>query len=597
MKPVIAFRFEILPEKGETPSGVLDAVRASMTDWLRGLFRGFGIHSFRPAFDGVAATPHEGHIFCAEDASAEGYRLVRVEWEMPGPQAKMQVWRFVGAAACDARTIHVELMIHTGWKTPSLRPIETDLTGTHPLSTVAGLRDAIVKDRRCRVEGEALSHRARLIRKNNVDAFDRDVLRNPDRVLPVVLLVLGTGLDLTLDSLHNLQALLFGMGDVSVLMDETAAQRLTKLLGPEVLPPDAVMRIFWPKLLVEGWPQSHPYLGMAQLRENLREREFPSIPMTALAPVGAARFDEGPLVKAARAAVSARSPVAKVVSGPTVPEPVIDPELPRRLAALEAEARQAKQAAQQSQKEAEAATRRVLPLLDELAELREQLVELRAKVAEAAQRPDELAVEVERAWDENRRLLEDRDAERLRREEIEEGFRSYIDATTLSGPDDVEQAPPEDGRRFASVADALRSAAGDFADVLEVWEDAERSAAESSFAATAKVYQALRAIAEVGRAYLAARDGGPAVGPIDKAFLKWVPFKYTAFESPTTLSLFGSERVFQHRGRRRQMQRHLTLGGGTTNNCLQVYFEFDGESRRVLVGHCGRHLPYSSQRT
>ena len=305
------------------------------------------------------------------------------------------------------------------------------------------------------------------------------------------------------------------------------------------------------------------------------------------------------MVKAARAAVAAaKIPVAKLVSAQPVSEPVTDPELPRRLAALEAEARQAKQAAQQSQKEAEAATRRVLPLLDELAELRVQLVELRGKVAEAAQRPpDELAVEVERAWDENRRLREDRDAERLRREEIEEGFRSYIDATTLSGPDDVEPATPEDGRRFASVADALRSAAGDFADVLEVWEDAERSAAESSFAATAKVYQALRAIAEVGRAYFAARDGGPPVGPIDKAFLKWVPFKYTAFESPTTLSLFGSERVFQHRGRRRQMQRHLTLGGGTTNNCLQVYFEFDGESRRVLVGHCGRHLPYSSQRT
>jgi hypothetical protein len=45
------------------------------------------------------------------------------------------------------------------------------------------------------------------------------------------------------------------------------------------------------------------------------------------------------------------------------------------------------------------------------------------------------------------------------------------------------------------------------------------------------------------------------------------------------------------------MQRHLTLGGGTTNNCLQIYFEFDDDSRCVLIGSCGRHLPYHHQRT
>jgi len=37
--------------------------------------------------------------------------------------------------------------------------------------------------------------------------------------------------------------------------------------------------------------------------------------------------------------------------------------------------------------------------------------------------------------------------------------------------------------------------------------------------------------------------------------------------------------------------------GGQTNNCLQIYFEFDHESERVLIGYCGRHLPYAGQRT
>ena len=45
------------------------------------------------------------------------------------------------------------------------------------------------------------------------------------------------------------------------------------------------------------------------------------------------------------------------------------------------------------------------------------------------------------------------------------------------------------------------------------------------------------------------------------------------------------------------MQRHLTLGGGSTNHCLQVYFEFDDGAARVAVGYCGRHLRYFSQRS
>ncbi len=101
----------------------------------------------------------------------------------------------------------------------------------------------------------------------------------------------------------------------------------------------------------------------------------------------------------------------------------------------------------------------------------------------------------------------------------------------------------------------------------------------------------------MGRAYFQAKDGGPPLGPVERAFACRVPFKYTGFESHTTLSMYGDERVFHHGEQSRQMQRHLTLGGGDTNNCLQIYFDFDDASQRVLIGYCGRHLPYHRQRT
>lgn len=44
------------------------------------------------------------------------------------------------------------------------------------------------------------------------------------------------------------------------------------------------------------------------------------------------------------------------------------------------------------------------------------------------------------------------------------------------------------------------------------------------------------------------------------------------------------------------MLRHLTLGGGDRQNCLQVYFEFDRDARKVLIGYCGVHLPHAKGR-
>ena len=111
------------------------------------------------------------------------------------------------------------------------------------------------------------------------------------------------------------------------------------------------------------------------------------------------------------------------------------------------------------------------------------------------------------------------------------------------------------------------------------------------------MFRALQALAEVGRDYFQAQQGGPPLGPLDRAIRRRVPYKYSPTESQSTLSQYGSERVFHHLDRSGQMVRHLTLGGGNRNNCLQLYFEFDDTNRRLLIGYCGRHLPFVRQRT
>ena len=416
------------------------------------------------------------------------------------------------------------------------------------------------------------------------------MLLNPKRVLPVVLMKLGGPVKIDLDSLHNLQGHLLGLAHVAALLDEPTVDRLAKVLGSKVFAKEAALRVYWPGLLQDDLPQSHPFQTWEQLQQNLKTGPLPQILMNLLSPVSAEQSGEAPrFFEAFQAIEHSRSAV-----------PRADPSVAERLAAAEAEAERARQAQQRLERESQAGQRRLEGLLDELADLRAQVAALRADRPEV--KSEDLTAELERAWDENARLRQDWEAARRQAVELETDFRNYLDSSALlwEAPDAPNAAAPlvaAGGRGPATVADALRSAAAEFADILTVWDDAERSAEQCSFGSPAKVFQALEAIAVVGRAYFKARHGGPPLGPMDRAFLSHVPFKYTCFESPTTLGIFGAERVFHRGGQSRQMQRHLTLGGGTTNNCLQLYFDFDNATQRVLIGYCGRHLPFARQRT
>jgi hypothetical protein len=60
-----------------------------------------------------------------------------------------------------------------------------------------------------------------------------------------------------------------------------------------------------------------------------------------------------------------------------------------------------------------------------------------------------------------------------------------------------------------------------------------------------------------------------------------------------TMAMYGHERVFQCHGKKREIQRHVTLGGG--NNCIQIYFDFEETNRKVIIAYCGRHLSHFRQ--
>ncbi len=265
---------------------------------------------------------------------------------------------------------------------------------------------------------------------------------------------------------------------------------------------------------------------------------------------------------------------------------------------------------QRLHRERDSSVQRVEDLEREALDLRKQLADLQEHVNSQRAAPhwseDELYVELDRAWNENRELGPGPCEIGLQIADLGTQLHnlkkmwSSLQATSSPAPDSAEppaeEAAPVE-RTFDSVAQALSAAETEWADILEVWSSAQESAGESGFLNPEKVYLALQAIGEVGRDYFSSQDGGEPLGPLDQAIRSRVPFKYSAFESRSTKGMYGAERVFRDGSRSQQMQRHLTLGGGQTTNCLQIYFALDDQRRKVTIGYCGRHLNYYRQRT
>jgi hypothetical protein len=574
MANVCAYQFVLRPRQGESSHHCLDAVRDEIADWIGDIYRAVGMEGVAIPFDGTCLSPHPTHELWSDQRDAATHRLATIEWLYPEGEDPSLCWQLACTLACDDKAVQAALLIQIVSRPFLLRPLYYVLRENNPLSFLPALANRLLRMWPAEVGGWPIATQPRLLRANAVDRFVRETLQDAARVLPVIVVNLDGPIQLRGNGLQEAQDRLLGLAQIAALANAAAARRLTKLL-PEDLPwEDCPARVYWP-CLPDDLPSTHPLFSVAEMEQQLQTSALDQVLLVKFLEYQAARFREGDLIRAARLAVERERAGWRQVAN-----------------RAESELNSLRGAARQAQEERD----RLRQECDSVRQI------VRSLQATRPQSFDELAAELERAWDDNRRLTGEIEVERQRLADLREELRIHQENWSLfassRGVEGGMAAPtPPSERAFATVVEALRAAAEDFADVLLVWADARYSAEESPFRTPSKVYRALQAIAEVGRAYFQARDGGAPLGPVERAFACRVPFKYTGFESQTTLHLYGSERVFHHEGESRQMQRHLTLGGGDTNNCLQIYFDFDDAARRVAIGYCGRHLPYHRQRT
>ena len=82
----------------------------------------------------------------------------------------------------------------------------------------------------------------------------------------------------------------------------------------------------------------------------------------------------------------------------------------------------------------------------------------------------------------------------------------------------------------------------------------------------------------------------------EKIFRKNGDFSVANRETKVTMDQYGDYRKFKHGNELIIMGAHIKIGTGTDDECARIHFKFDKQKGKILIGHCGLHLPTASNR-
>ena len=144
-------------------------------------------------------------------------------------------------------------------------------------------------------------------------------------------------------------------------------------------------------------------------------------------------------------------------------------------------------------------------------------------------------------------------------------------------------------RKVESLTGALRILDALYPDRVVVLPTAWRSAEESeSFRKPQKAWELMLRLVE--EYWEALQEGGDAV-----AKRVFSDATYAARESETVEASRAAKarRTFDYGGAELTMWKHLKIGvKDSVTDTFRLHFEFDDEKKRVIIGHCGKHLGF-----
>ncbi len=177
-----------------------------------------------------------------------------------------------------------------------------------------------------------------------------------------------------------------------------------------------------------------------------------------------------------------------------------------------------------------------------------------------------------------------------------QGFKETITAMSRGRAGDDAVHPPKFARAVVDAIEhdptpeeCLEILSNLFADRLVVLDSAWRSAEDSrSFRFGCKLFGLLNLLVND---YYEALGRGEADSSARKVFGE----RYSARESETIESSVGARnrRTFKYNGQFVEMMKHLKIGvKDSATETIRVHFEWMAVEKKIVIGHCGPHIPF-----
>jgi hypothetical protein len=130
----------------------------------------------------------------------------------------------------------------------------------------------------------------------------------------------------------------------------------------------------------------------------------------------------------------------------------------------------------------------------------------------------------------------------------------------------------------SNVSEALMVAGQKFV-ILNIWDNAHRTANDVNDSSPRRVYTILEILANVGDRYFQQKTNNGIIYLLNEEGVQ------CSGEYRGTMDKYGNERVFHHRGESKQMEMHIKVG-----RHLRIYFDIDMKNQKIIIGYCGKHL-------
>lgn len=409
----------------------------------------------------------------------------------------------------------------------STHPIAKPLTYTLKRPSVV---DLILQNFSCSIGKSPIPAKYRELDRTEIELFVENTLCSPDRWLPIVAISPEQGNRDYLVKPDDLQQTLLGHAQVIAFRDVAAGRTWTEALrNKELSCYLGAVRLYWPGFNLRSKPVEHPLYLADSIRWHTEQQQPLSQHLfRTLVAVSGFRFSNPPVARLVREAI-------------------------------------------ESEKHARF----------------EQMLEQWKSQEETRQ----FLKELERAWDENAQLKQERDEARNQVSELTRELESQKAAwtATFRGPRPASapaEATTATRSPITSVAEAAERARDDFPQTLTFLPTAIESAGQSPYRWPDRVYGLFQALDELTRRW---QESG-SIGSGWHAALKPKGYDYSEFISPTAKGKFGDEYTFNYEGRQLLCEHHVTIGARSADTCISIHWHRDEAHKRLVIGWCGKHL-------